>query len=422
MLTCNCRTGATVVTFVDAVADATTEGLDGEGEGGEGATETKKKKKKKKPKQEEEKDAKRSEILKVNRGILRNAVNLSADNVSLPLLVVMKEGIKEVKNYQPKIGSAVSSMLGEATTSVEEAVTLFRGKFRGCKEGGKVAAEFKMDGVRAQIHYLPSPTGPAMVRVFSRHSDDVTHTWMGDLVPHVRDRGGDRGWVLDVEIVAWGKEGVGTFQELSTRKRTSGSLEEGSRGEHPGVKVRVFAFDCLLHGEENLMGCALRERRGRVGEVLESVGEEGFFQAMPGKDVSLGGGGEEGGKKKVKEEEAAEEGGNEDTTIASITEVFKEALAFKAEGLMLKSLSSTYISGSRTSGGWRKLKKVRSKRVARRSDEIATPCTSHQDRASEYFRTRRADDVRQYNNPHPSCQPFLRFSSLVAGLLDNGRR
>jgi DNA ligase-1 len=131
----------------------------------------------------------------------------------------------------------------------------------------------------------------------------------------------------------------------------------------------VFAFDCLYGGGEALLGKELRERRRRLKEVMEGVGKKGFFEVMPGRDVRLGlgkVGKEDAVEEAVKDavEEAVEdavveavEDTVEDPAITEINDIFMDALKFKAEGLMLKSLSSPYMSGSRTSGGWRKLKK-----------------------------------------------------------------
>ena len=129
------------------------------------------------------------------------------------------------------------------------------------------------------------------MRVFSRHSDEVTKTWMSDVVPFVEKRGGEKSWILDVEIVAKGeKEGkVGTFQQLSTRKRTHDDLEEDSKDRGGGnVEVRIFAFDCLVYDGLGCLEESLRERREKMKMVLGVVGEEGFFEAMPGKDIELG--------------------------------------------------------------------------------------------------------------------------------------
>ena len=153
-------------------------------------------------------------------------------------------------------------MLAKPTKSIGEVLDRF--------EGREFTCEYKYDGERAQIHFIPPKEegkGSGETKVYSRNSEDMSKRYP-DIVEQlpriIKPEGrGKGGFVLDCECVAWdAKEERYTslliccwvgglmvfrllpFQVLSTRKRKDVQLSEVT------VKVILFGFDILyLDGE-----------------------------------------------------------------------------------------------------------------------------------------------------------------------------
>lgn len=149
-------------------------------------------------------------------------------------------------------------------------------------------AEFKYDGMRAQVHMAPG----GQVWVFSRNCEDRTAAFP-DVVQQVRDAaaGGAASLILDAEVVAVDRgaqraqqaasppageapedaaPGAGgvrlrSFQELASRPRA------GVKAEDLAVPICVFAFDLLYADGEALQGLPLAERRRRLEQVREGA-------------------------------------------------------------------------------------------------------------------------------------------------------
>jgi len=140
-------------------------------------------------------------------------------------------------------------MLAKPTKSISEVLDRFEGREFSC--------EYKYDGERAQIHYIPDPSakGKAQIKIYSRNSEDMSKRYpdIAEQIPRAIKPGGRAtgGFVLDCECVAWDakEERLLPFQVLSTRKRKDVQLAEVT------VKVILFSFDILyLDGEVYLSG------------------------------------------------------------------------------------------------------------------------------------------------------------------------
>jgi len=167
---------------------------------------------------------------------------LPSYDVIVPALLDGWETLRERCKLTP--GVPLKPMLAKPTKSISEVLDRFEGRQFSC--------EYKYDGERAQIHYIPdkSAKGGATVKIYSRNSEDMSKRYP-DIVeqipkaiePDSRARGG---FVLDCECVAWDakEERLLPFQVLSTRKRKDVQLAEVT------VKVILFSFDILyLDGE-----------------------------------------------------------------------------------------------------------------------------------------------------------------------------
>jgi hypothetical protein len=106
-------------------------------------------------------------------------------------------------------------------------------------------ADFKYDGVRAQIHLEADGT----VHIFSRHLENVTDRYP-DAVAAVRKAvagTGVKSLIADTEIVAWDRtvHEILPFQMLMSRPRKNVALADVT------VQVKIFFFDLMG-------GCFLR--------------------------------------------------------------------------------------------------------------------------------------------------------------------
>ncbi|MEO6830409.1 MAG: ATP-dependent DNA ligase [Acidobacteriaceae bacterium] len=236
--------------------------------------------------------------------------------------------------------------------------------------------EDKYDGMRAQIH-CGDAGQPGRVRIFSRNREDVTASFpeLAEWFSSV-----DTPAILDGEILAWDYALDRAFpftalQQRLGRKRVTPAMQK----ETP---VLYMAFDLLLRGGDLLLDIPLRERRAALANWVEKA---------------LGAAGDQRGSRMS----AAAQGtlfvteSVADTlirlrlapaeTVASsleMDEAFDAAQMRGNEGLMLKSLVSTYQPGRRGSA-WLKLK-----RQLATLDVVVT--------AVEYGHGRRAGQLSDY--------------------------
>lgn len=213
--------------------------------------------------------------------------------------------------------------------------------------------EDKYDGMRAQVH-CGDPAQPGRVRIFSRTREDVTASFpeLAEWFSAVKTPA-----ILDGEILVWNFDAdralpFTALQPRLSRKRVTAAM----RAEAPVV---YMAFDLLLEGDELLLGASLRLRRTRLEEwvasALCSVDAETVRAMHVSPQASL-----------FETDTVADT--NEDcvrlkvasvsyaTSPEQIEEAFTAAQERGNEGLMLKSLKSTYQPGRRGSA-WIKLKR-----------------------------------------------------------------
>ena len=144
-------------------------------------------------------------------------------------------------------------MLAEPMTSAEEIAEHFR------KE---VYAEYKYDGVRAQVHKLGSS-----VLVFSRRLEDITSSF-----PEVRATALslEHDYVIDGEVVPFLRGRPLPFQLLQRRLRRIEDFEKAAR-EAP---VKYFVFDLLyLDGTEYYLR-PLKERDAALSRLVSGTDYE----------------------------------------------------------------------------------------------------------------------------------------------------
>jgi DNA ligase-1 len=195
-------------------------------------------------------------------------------------------------------------MLAEPMASAEEISSHF--------EGRELYAEYKYDGVRAQLHKLDGE-----VKVFSRRLEEMTRSFpevveAAARIPH--------DVILDGEIVAF-REGEGplSFQLIQRRLRRA-DVEESKRL----APIRYFCFDILYIDGRPVHGEPFRARRAILWKLLK------------GTEIR------KADSKSVREAD-------------EIERFFKEGRSLGYEGLVLKDPDSPYTPGRR-GRYWAKLK------------------------------------------------------------------
>lgn len=131
----------------------------------------------------------------------------------------------------------------------------------------EMLAEFKYDGVRCQIHFMPD----GKVKIFSRNCEDKTDAFP-DAISAMIDAAVAEpercNAIFDGEIVAIDKESlqIKSFQELSTRAR-------GPKSENESIQtdVCVMIFDILATNQGSLVEQDLKVRREVIHKILPNM-------------------------------------------------------------------------------------------------------------------------------------------------------
>jgi DNA ligase-1 len=194
-------------------------------------------------------------------------------------------------------------MLAEPMETPEEIADYF---------GKEVYADYKYDGVRAQLHKRGGE-----VRVYSRRLEEITASFP-ELVEGARVI--DHDFMIDGEIVPFRDGRPLAFQLLQRRLRRI----EGFEGAQSRAPVVFFCFDILLLDGDELYRKPLEDRRGTLERV---IGGSPFRMA---------------------EMKAVWNSGQ-------IQELFRSARTLGYEGLVLKDPASPYTPGRRGKY-WVKLK------------------------------------------------------------------
>ncbi|CAK0786390.1 hypothetical protein CVIRNUC_009603 [Coccomyxa viridis] len=226
------------------------------------------------------------------------------------LLKYPLEDLPEHVRFIP--GVPVKPMLAKPTTGISEVLDKFTDQEFTC--------EYKYDGERAQIHLLDN----GKVFIYSRNSENNTQKYP-DIAASVPGlvKEGVQSVVLDCEAVAFERETgrILPFQVLSTRKRKDVEVADIK------VQVCLFAFDCLYLNGEMLLQRPLTERRKALLEAVEE--KPGELQYALYKTS---------------------------TDVEELGTFLNESVTAGTEGLIVKTMDSTYEPSKRSSH-WLKLKK-----------------------------------------------------------------
>jgi len=182
--------------------------------------------------------------------VLEEAYNMVPD-IGYITKVAYERGIEGVKKIDIKLGIPVRPMLAERVKSPEEAWE---------KTNGQLAADFKYDGERMQIH-----KDQDKVLIFSRRLENITYQFP-DVVEIVKKSVKANKVIIEGEAVAIDKNTgeFRPFQELMRRKRKY-DIEKMIQE----IPVTLRVFDIVYLNGENLMKKPFPERRRILEEIIE---------------------------------------------------------------------------------------------------------------------------------------------------------
>ncbi len=244
---------------------------------------------------------------KENRELLEKAYNVSSD-LGKVAEVTAKKGLDGIKTFQVTVFNPIRPMLAERVKSEKEAME---------KMGNKFAAEYKLDGERAQIHVKSN-----VVKLFSRSLEDITGHYP-DIVEKIPKNLKVSDAILEAEVVAINEDSGEylPFQELMHRRRKY--KVEKAVSEYP---ITVNFFDLLYLDGKSCLEVEYTKRREMLQKILS---ENEFAKLVPMTVVQ-----------------------NEN----EIEDFLENSINSGCEGLMLKLLDASYKAGARGSS-WLKLKR-----------------------------------------------------------------
>ena len=244
---------------------------------------------------------------KENREIVENAYNVSSD-LGKVSEVLATEGLDGILKFNTSLFSPIRPMLADRVKSEQDAIKKIENEF---------AAEYKLDGERAQIHKKNNE-----IILFSRSLENITK-YYPDIVEKISNSINANEGIFEAEIVAI-NESTGNFlpfQELMHRRRKH-KLEQAIL-DYP---ITVNFFDLLYYNGNDFLEKPYSERRKNLESIIN---ENNFARLIP---MSI-----------VKKEE-------------DISEILENSINSGCEGLMLKVLNSPYRAGTR-GNNWLKLKR-----------------------------------------------------------------
>ena len=244
---------------------------------------------------------------KSNRELVENAYNVSSD-LGKVSEVLATECINGILKFTTSLFSPIRPMLADRVKSEDDAFKKIKNDF---------AAEYKLDGERAQIHKKNNE-----IVLFSRSLENITR-YYPDVVEKISKCINANDGIFEAEIVAV-NENTGNFlpfQELMHRRRKY-KLEQAV-SDYP---ITVNFFDVLYYNQTDYLEKPYMERRKTLENIIK---ENNFAKLVPMSIVSNEG---------------------------DVTESLENSINSGCEGLMLKVIDSPYRAGTR-GNNWLKLKR-----------------------------------------------------------------
>ena len=258
---------------------------------------------------------------KEDRDRVERAYNVSSD-LGEVAHALAEGGLAGVDGVHLRLFRPIRSMLAERLPTLQEVMERL----------GQCALEYKYDGLRCQAHLSKD-----RIQLYSRELENITEQFP-EIVAGLRSAIRAEEAIVEGEAVPVDAN-TGEFlpfQEVSRRRGRKTDVERMAQ-EFP---VTLFTFDCLLREGEDLTTKTYVERR----EALDGV---------------------------LRENDRIRRATFKVTADAKVAEAFfDEALQAGCEGLMAKSLESTYDAGAR-GFQWIKFKKEYSTALSDTIDLVA---------------------------------------------------
>lgn len=219
------------------------------------------------------------------------------------------EGIDQM-GIQP--GTPVRPMASERLKTLPEILE---------KMDGRVAMEYKYDGLRIQAHVSGSQTGgkgnghgqPATVTLFSRRLENLTAQFP-DVVQAMREHFPGRDCIVEGEAVALDVDGrLRPFQDISRRRGRKTDLEQMAKE----IPVTLFLFDLIALDGGSMMALPYESRRAKLESIVPSKGPVRMSTMVEARDAE------------------------------GMEAFFDQAVTDGAEGIMCKDPRAPYKAGSR---------------------------------------------------------------------------
>jgi len=238
------------------------------------------------------------------------AYNVTNDYGEVALTAKTK-GIVGLKEVKIEVGKPINPMLAIRVESVDEALDAL---------GKPVLCDLKLDGFRLIIHRNGNEFW-----LYTRRLENVTKQF-AEIIPMFREHVKGSSYIIDSEVVGYDpKTGKYLpFQAMSQRIKRKYDIEKIAKE----IPVEVNIFDILFYENRSMMERTQEERR----ELLEKIVKE-----IPKKIVLT---------RKIVTDDPKR-----------IQKFFDNAIKRGLEGVMIKSLSTKYVSGRKV-GGWVKLKTI----------------------------------------------------------------
>jgi DNA ligase-1 len=258
----------------------------------------------------------------VGEGIVRDAIAKAFDvpvasvergymltnDMGLVAVTAKEGGDEALLNLGLQVGRPIKLMLAQITPDIETAI----------KDLGVVAAEWKFDGARVQIH----KTGDE-VTLYSRRLENITNS-LPDIVAAVKKAVKADSAILDGEAVAIDEDGrPKPFQEILKRFRRKYDVQNKARH----IPLNLNLFDIMYLNSESLIELPLQKRR----ELLVSCIENSDLIRVDSQLIT--------------------------SDLSQINSMYEQALQAGHEGIMIKNPGSLYLPGKRGKN-WLKKKPV----------------------------------------------------------------
>src|SRR5438552_791214 len=218
-----------------------------------------------------------------------------------------EEAQRAVALLDVQVGKPIRSQLAERLPTAEAILAKM----------GTVVAQYKYDGLRAQIH-----KDGEHVTIFSRNLEDQSHMFP-ELIEGTRKQIQAESVILDAEALAYNatSEEFLPFQETTRRRR-----KHGIEAIAEQLPLKAFVFDMLYKDGISLLDTSLQERLKILAETIEV---DDTLMRTISHTVS---------------------------DAHTLTLLFDEAISKGLEGLVVKKQESLYEAGARNFN-WVKLKR-----------------------------------------------------------------